>query len=93
MKFIVVSPDKGGTSRSEKFANDAKLPIIYLEKYRSKETGKVTVTDISGDVKDASAIIFDDIINTGATAVETSAFLKQHGATSVIFGHSCSVSG
>lgn len=85
MKFIVVSPDKGGTSRSEKFAKDAKLPIIYLEKHRSKETGKVSVTDISGDVKDASAIIFDDIINTGATAVETSAFLKNNGAKDVLF--------
>jgi len=83
--LIVISPDKGGTSRSEKFAKDAKLPIIYLEKHRNKETGEVSVTDISGDVKDTSAIIFDDIINTGATAVETSAFLKQHGATSIIF--------
>ncbi len=82
---VVVSPDKGGVSRSESFANHIGEPIVYLEKKRNHDTGEVSVSSISGDVKGKAVIIFDDIINTGATAIETSAFLKQHGATRVIF--------
>ena len=85
MNLIVISPDKGGQSRSEKFARKVDVPIIYLDKIRDKETGKVRVTGISGDVANHEVIIFDDIINTGATAAETSVFLKDKGATSVIF--------
>lgn len=83
--LVVASPDKGGATRSESFARHIAVPIVHLEKKRNHDTGDVSVTDISGDVKDKMVIIFDDIINTGATAVETSAFLKQHGATKVVF--------
>lgn len=82
---IVISPDKGGVSRSEKFAQELNLPILYLEKKRNTDTGNVIVTGISGDVKNREVLLFDDIINTGATAVETSAFLKSKGAKHIFF--------
>lgn len=84
-KIVVVSPDKGGKSRSERFAEDAELPIAYLVKKRNLESGEVTVTDIEGEVKARDVIIFDDIINTGATAIRTSQFLKKHGAKKIYF--------
>ncbi len=83
--FIVVSPDTGGKSRSEHFARTMKLPIVYLEKSRDVSTGKVEVSGISGSVKDKEVIIFDDIINTGATAIKTSEFLKKQGAAKIYF--------
>ena len=82
---VVVSPDKGGKSRSERFANGSGLPIAYLVKKRNLETGEVTVADIEGTVKGHDVIIFDDIINTGATAIRTSQFLKNHGAKKIYF--------
>jgi len=82
---IVVSPDAGGKSRSARFAKTVGLPIIYLEKNRDKVTGKVTVTGINGDVRGKDVVIFDDIINTGATAIKTSQFLKSHGARRIFF--------
>lgn len=84
-RAVVVSPDKGGKSRSERFAREAKLPLAYLVKKRNLETGEVTVTDIEGEVKGKDVIIFDDIINTGATAIRTSQFLKNHGAKKIYF--------
>lgn len=84
-KMIVVSPDKGGQSRSDRFAKKAGLPIVYLEKQRDLKTGKVKITSTSVDVKDHDVIIFDDIINTGSTAIKTSEFLKKHGAASIHF--------
>ncbi len=82
---VVVSPDKGGKSRSERFAKEVGLQIVYLDKTRSVETGGVTVTGISGDVAGKPIIIFDDIINTGATAVKTSEFLHEKGAKAIYF--------
>ncbi len=84
-KTVVVSPDTGGKSRSARFATTVGLPIVYLEKDRDKATGKVTVTGINGDVAGRDIVIFDDIINTGATAIKTSAFLKSCGAKRIIF--------
>lgn len=81
----VVSPDAGGKSRSARFAKTMGLPIVYLKKDRDKGTGKVTVTGVKGDVGGKDVVIFDDIINTGATAIKTSAFLKERGAKRIYF--------
>lgn len=81
----VVSPDAGGKSRSARFAKTVGLPIVYLEKDRDKVTGNVTVTGIHGDVQGKDVVIFDDIINTGATAIKTSQFLKGRGAKRIFF--------
>lgn len=83
--LVVVSPDTGGKSRSARFAHLTNLPIVYLEKDRDKISGKVVVTGIQGDVKNKAVVIFDDIINTGATAIKTSQFLKQKGALKIYF--------
>lgn len=82
---VVVSPDTGGKSRSERFAKDAGMDIVYLEKTRNLVNGEVSVTDISGDVAGRIVVIFDDIINTGETAVKTGMFVKSKGATAVYF--------
>ncbi|MEK7801170.1 MAG: ribose-phosphate diphosphokinase, partial [Pseudomonadota bacterium] len=84
-QMVVVSPDTGGKSRSEKFATTMSLPIIYLDKARNPVTGEVAVIGISADVQGRHVIIFDDIINTGATAAKTSHFLKTKGANHVYF--------
>lgn len=81
----VVSPDRGGKSRSERFAQNAGLPVVYLEKTRDSITGEVMVTGIDGVVRGKPVIMFDDIINTGATAVKTSEFVQKEGATAVYF--------
>ncbi len=82
---IVVSPDKGGKSRSDRFAKEVGLDIAYLEKSRDRQTGAVNITGIEGTVTGKDVVIFDDIINTGATALKTSEFVKRKGAASVYF--------
>jgi ribose-phosphate pyrophosphokinase len=84
-RAVVVCPDKGGKSRSERFAKSAGLPIAYLVKKRDLATGVVTVVNIEGDAHGKEVIIFDDIINTGATAIQTSQFLKGLGAKKIYF--------
>lgn len=83
--LVVVSPDKGGKSRSERFAKDINLPVIYLEKTRDVESGEVKITGMDGDVTGKTVVIFDDIINTGSTAIKAGEFVKRRGATCVYF--------
>jgi len=82
---IIVSPDKGGQKRSETFARQIDLPIVYLDKKRDLESGSVKIIDASSEVKGKDAVIFDDIINTGSTAIKVSEYLHQEGARSVTF--------
>jgi len=82
---VVIAPDKGGVSRSERFAKEMHVPVVYLEKVRDLVSGSVSVTGISESVDGKNCIIFDDIINTGATAIKTSTFLKTHGAKKISF--------
>ena len=84
-KMAVVSPDRGGQSRSEHFAKKMSLPIVYLDKRRDLNTGKVKILSMSTTVKGFDVVIFDDIINTGATAIKTSEFLKKQGARKIYF--------
>ena len=45
----------------------------------------MTVHGISDPVDGKDIVIFDDIINTGSTAIKTSEFVKSKGARSVYF--------
>lgn len=83
--MVVVSPDKGGKSRSDRFAKNMNVPLTFLSKTRDLDTGEVRITGIEGDVMGKTVIIFDDIINTGSTAIKASAYVKQSGAASVYF--------
>lgn len=82
---VVVSPDRGGKSRSERFAEAVHLPVMHLDKSRDASTGDVVVTGIDGVVRDTTVIMFDDIINTGATAIKTSEYVIHNGAKDVYF--------
>lgn len=79
----VASPDRGGKNRSEVFAKEAHLSMIYLDKTRNYETGSVSITGNSADVSEKDIVIFDDIINTGATSIEAARYLKEQGAKHV----------
>jgi len=83
--YIVISPDKGGINRSDAFAKYLNLPISYLDKARDLSSGEVKILGIDKDIKNKKAVIFDDMINTGSTAVETARFLKNQGIKKIIF--------
>jgi len=81
---VVISPDKGGKGRAGAFAKENNLPIVYLEKTRNLETGKITYEKLSRDLSGKTAVIFDDIINTGSTIVKSAKLLKQQNAQKII---------
>jgi ribose-phosphate pyrophosphokinase len=80
---IVVAPDEGAVKSSAYFARELLVPIAYMDKRRDLKTGEVEVVGMSGEVRDRSVIIVDDMIVTGSTMMETAKYLKSKGAKSV----------
>ena len=87
-KFVLVSPDAGAIKRTLKFAKLMKLKAIFMHKERNYQVSN-TIDNmfIVGDPKDIegkTAIILDDMCDTGGTLVKCATLLKENGANKVI---------
>jgi ribose-phosphate pyrophosphokinase len=75
---VVISPDFGGSKRTEAFAQLYGAPFLQLNKTRDRTSGEVTVKESKLEVKGKEVIIVDDIISTGGTVrAAAEAVLKQ----------------
>jgi len=84
-EIIVVSPDKGGISRAKLLASELGSEYIYLEKFRDRVTGEVSLkSPLKADLRGKVAVIVDDIISTGGTIALATKYLKSLGVTKVI---------
>ncbi|MDA0216503.1 MAG: ribose-phosphate pyrophosphokinase [Cyanobacteria bacterium] len=82
--LVVVSPDVGGVARARAFAkqmNDA--PLAIIDKRRSGHNVAQSLTVI-GEVAGKTAILIDDMIDTGGTICAGARLLRQRGATRVL---------
>ncbi|AFN64824.1 ribose-phosphate pyrophosphokinase [Mycoplasma wenyonii str. Massachusetts] len=81
-EFVIVSPDFGATKRARMLSNLLSIPIVIMEKIRSK-TGEINEHTVYGDVGHKNCLIFDDIIGTGGTVILATRTLKKLGAESI----------
>ena len=81
--IVVVSPDIGGVKRANKLADLLGAPIAIIDKIR-KEHNKCEVAHLVGDVKGKTAILIDDIIDTGGSICGAADTVKQFGAKEII---------
>jgi ribose-phosphate pyrophosphokinase len=80
--LTVVSPDAGGVERARAFAKKLGAPLAIVDK-RRVDLDVTEVMNLIGDVKERSALIVDDIIDTAGTLVKTAEALLREGATQV----------
>ena len=83
-EVVVVSPDVGGVARARAFAkrmDDA--PLAIIDKRRSAHNVAESLTVI-GDVSGKTAVLVDDMIDTGGTISQGAKLLRQQGAKRVI---------
>ncbi|MFE1745145.1 ribose-phosphate pyrophosphokinase [Coleofasciculus sp. H7-2] len=81
--LVVVSPDVGGVARARAFAkklNDAPLAIIDK---RRQAHNVAEVMNLIGDVEGKTAVLVDDMIDTGGTISEGARLLRKEGARQV----------
>jgi ribose-phosphate pyrophosphokinase len=81
--ITVVSPDAGGVERARAFAKRLNAELAIGDKRRAK-ANVAEVLRIVGDVKDRTAVIVDDIVDTAGSLVETAAALSAEGASRVL---------
>ncbi len=83
---VVVSPDFGGSKRTEAFAQLYGAKFLQLTKSRDRKSGEVSVADSDLDVSGKEVIIVDDIISTGGTVrAAAEAVLKQGAKKALAF--------
>jgi len=80
---VVVSPDTGGTARARALATRLNLGLAIGDKRRVGNNDKTEVMNIIGDVDDKTAILFDDIIDTGGSLCKMADTLIAQGAKKV----------
>ena len=81
-EVVVVSPDHGGVTRARKMADRLKTPIAIIDKRRPKPN-VAEVMNIVGEIDGKTAIIIDDIIDTGGTIKLAAQALVDKGAKEV----------
>lgn len=86
--IVIASPDSGGIKRVSEIASALNLPMIHIKKFRIAPDQPVAL-ELVGQINCKNAIIIDDIIDTGRTALKACNLLKQNGINKVfgIFVH------
>ena len=83
-EIVVVSPDVGGVARARAFAKQMKdAPLAIIDKRRSGHNVAESLTVI-GEVSNKTAILIDDMIDTGGTIQAGAELLRKEGANRVI---------
>lgn len=77
--FVVVSPDSGGVERVRAFAKRLECSIAIIDKRRTGPN-EAKALHLIGDVKNKTAIILDDMIDTAGTLSQGAETLKRNGA-------------
>lgn len=80
--FVVVSPDAGGVERARAFAKRIESPIAIIDKRRSAPN-EAKALHVIGDVKNKTAVIIDDIVDTAGTLTQAVESLYKNGAQKV----------
>lgn len=81
-ELVVVSPDAGGAERARSYGKSLKAPLALIDK-RRQAANVSEVMHIIGDVKNRTAVIIDDMIDTAGTMVQAAKALKENGAKAV----------
>ena len=81
--LVVVSPDAGRVKLNKKFAATIGAELAILDKERPAQQ-VAEISYVIGDVKDKTAVIVDDIIDTAGTLKAAAQAVKDAGARRVL---------
>jgi ribose-phosphate pyrophosphokinase len=81
-KVAVVSPDPGGVERARAYAKRLGGELAIADKRRPREN-VAEIFHIVGDVRDRTAVIVDDIVDTAGSLTETAKAVMAAGARRV----------
>jgi ribose-phosphate pyrophosphokinase len=80
--IVSVAPDEGRTKMAVRFAEMIEADVAMMHKTRP-ERDTAEVTEITGRVRDKTAIVGDDVIMTGGTLIANVEALREKGVKAV----------
>lgn len=84
--MVIVATDAGSTKKAYKYSKFFGCPIAMIDKRRDGNDDRAIATTIIGEVKDKTAVVFDDEIDTAGSMLETANILKEFGAKEIYAG-------
>ncbi len=81
--IVVVSPDHGGATRARKLADTIPNSTVAIIDKRRTKPNEAEAVNLIGDVSGKTAIVVDDMIDTGGSMVSGIDMLYEKGATAV----------
>jgi ribose-phosphate pyrophosphokinase len=80
--IVIVSPDAGGVERARAFAKRLQAGLAIVDKRRAAPN-EAKAMAVIGTVKDKTALILDDMVDTAGTLTEAVGVLLENGAREV----------
>ena len=81
--WVVVAVDIGISKRARNVAERLNLPLAIVEKRRLGNDDRTDTLTVIGDVKNKTALLFDDEIDTAGSVVAAEVSLRDRGAKGV----------
>ncbi len=80
--LVIVAPDAGGVPRARAYASRLSAGLALIDKRRADDN-QAEAMNLIGEVKNKTAVILDDMIDTAGTLVEAARSLLENGANGV----------
>lgn len=80
--LVIVSPDAGGVERARAFAKRLAATLAIIDKRRDAPN-VAEAMNIIGEVRDKTAVILDDMVDTAGTLTQAASALKERGASKI----------
>jgi len=80
--IVAVSPDVGGVERARAFAKRLDAGLVIIDKRRPRPN-EASIYNVIGDVAGKTAVILDDMIDTGGTLTKVANKIREQGAVRV----------
>ena len=84
--MVVVATDAGSSKKAYKYSEFFECPLALIDKRRISNNDNAVATNIIGDIKGKTAVIFDDEVSTAGTLVEAANLLQEYGAKEIYAG-------
>ncbi len=84
--IVVVATDAGSSKKAYKYSHFFNCPLALIDKRRDDNNDNAVSSNIIGDIKGKTALIFDDEISTAGTLIEAANILKEQGAKEIYAG-------
>ncbi|MEW5724000.1 MAG: ribose-phosphate pyrophosphokinase [Thermodesulfobacteriota bacterium] len=81
--LVIVSPDAGGVERARAYAKRLDASIAIVDK-RREAANVAKAMNIVGEVKDRTAIVVDDMVDTAGTLTQAAMAIINQGAREVL---------